>query len=478
MTYKGGVIIMQFIKNNWKKIISVILSLAIIAGIFTTLYYTVGVKPEEEIKVATVGNGKTLKVGIISDFQLPPKKPDAENKYANHLKKALELLKTLEVEMILVAGDTVDFASNYSYKTYLSVLDEVYPEEERPEMLYIMGNHDLWFPTDYKSLAPKQRYFKRYLKQSPFLHKVVNGYHFIAMSPDIAGGDSHYYSEEINKWLDEEIKKAQAETPDLPIFVMTHHNPQNTVYGSDIWYGDGINEVLSNYENVVSISGHSHYSILDERSIYQENYTAFTTQSLSNVDLETGKFDAFNDGGKITETPPNSDECPFLLVMNVSEKETTIERWNVLDQMEEKQGRRWTLSYPLTKDNFIYTTEKRLENAGTPYFDEQTTIDFVDAVPNHYKDSEPANLPGIAFRCAIDIDIVHSYKVILTSKETGEEKTYYYFTDFYLGTNRQSTDIQIALDPATKSGEYDVSVYAINSFDVESKPVTGTITYP
>ena len=54
-----------------------------------------------------------------------------------------------------------------------------------------------------------------------------------------------------------------------PIFVITHVNPIYTCYGSDIWGNKGIFDALKNYRNVISISGHSHYSIIDDKSVWQ-----------------------------------------------------------------------------------------------------------------------------------------------------------------------------------------------------------------
>ena len=70
---------------------------------------------------------------------------------------------------------------------------------------------------------------------------------------------------------------------------MTHNQPKDTCYGSEDWGDSSLNEVMSKYPNAVIFSGHSHYSILDERSIWQGDYTVLSTQSLSYTELEAGK---------------------------------------------------------------------------------------------------------------------------------------------------------------------------------------------
>lgn len=70
---------------------------------------------------------------------------------------------------------------------------------------------------------------------------------------------------------------------------MTHNQPENTSYGSEDWGDKNLDSVFSKYPNVIDFSGHVHYSLLDERSIWQGAYTVINTQSLSYTELEEGK---------------------------------------------------------------------------------------------------------------------------------------------------------------------------------------------
>ena len=56
---------------------------------------------------------------------------------------ALEELKNNGVGMILFAGDIGDEGSYFAFKTYQSVIDEVFGED-KPVIQTIMGNHDYW----------------------------------------------------------------------------------------------------------------------------------------------------------------------------------------------------------------------------------------------------------------------------------------------------------------------------------------------
>lgn len=63
--------------------------------------------------------------------------------------------------------------------------------------------------------------FKKVLGQSPWTHYVVNGYHFIGASPNNGSMSCGYKL--TSKWLARELEKASKDTPDKPIFVMTHN---------------------------------------------------------------------------------------------------------------------------------------------------------------------------------------------------------------------------------------------------------------
>lgn len=414
----------------------------------------------------TVGNGNTLKVGVISDTQLAPKDSDDESyrNYEEHLYTALAQLKEQQVEMVLFAGDICDNGSTYAYNTYKKAIESIWKADERPVFLNIMGNHDLWFETDYWSVAPKHRLFKKIMGTNPYIHMVVNGIHFIGASPDNTSNQNGYTQKALD-WLDTEIQKAQKDTPEgNPIFVITHHNPQNTTYGSDVWYDPGLNGIFSKYENLVSISGHSHYSIFDERSIMQTDYTSFTTQSLAYIELEWGHFDAFRD--KISSIPPHEENYPAMLIMEIGDNKTEIIRWNISDNKEEKSEKRWVLNYPLTKGNFEYTYNQRLNATAQPYF-ENSEIVYEPSIPTHLKE-DIETLPGISFAAARDDDFVQHYEVRLTD-ENGRKYLYTYFSDFCSGQNNMSDTVNLPLDRHLASGKYKVSVTAVDSFGKFSK---------
>ncbi len=268
----------------------------------------------------------------------------------------------------------------------------------------------------------------------------MGGYHFIGASPAYGGMDDGY--KEVAVWLKKELDKAVADDPDKPIFVTTHNYAVDTAYGSDEWGDRYINDIFKDYPQVVNFGGHSHYSILDERAIHQENYTTITTQSVSYTELETGK-----ENGTI---PPNADKTPMGLIMDVSSDEIVIHRYNFsvqygLSGYEEKDP--WILPATLNKQNFSYTNSIRMANNAAPQMTATTGSSFVKEGKIYLR-----------FSAGKDDDFVHSYKI-----EWSNGTSQLYFSDFYNGLSAMATtvDLEILNMP---QGNYTAKIYAVDSW--------------
>lgn len=457
-----------------------------------SIHKKVPVKPSQTEEIYNIDTHQQgiLRVGIISDTQLPPNKKLEEKqdaKYKKILLQALELLRDQKVDMIIHAGDIGDMCSEFAYETYLEVYNQVFPEENsRPVDLKVMGNHDTWFDTDWSTTPAKHKLYKKVFGVNPNRHIVVNGFHFIASSPDNTG-NADGYSQTMKTWISDRLAKAKADTPaGNPIFLITHHNIPETVYGGSEWGAEQIRQAVTGYDQVVSISGHSHYSILDERSLTQNQLTAFTTQSLSYVDMERNMFNAFNgfydDNGTekfrpdscYSSVPVNAAKNPMCVIMNVTEKDTTVERWDVLDKTEEKADRRWTLSYPLERGNFTYYNDARAAASEAPVFSSDASIVYNPSIASP---TMKTALPGITFTAASHSDLVNSYTYELTNTQTQRTYRYHTYSDYYLGVEKMAKQVDWAIDPTLPSGNYTVKVYATESFGKRSEALTLNFDY-
>ena len=140
-------------------------------------------KPIQEEKTVDT---QVLRVGIISDTQLAPK--GGSDVYDSYLKGALELLKQKEIHMLIHAGDYTDVGLADAYQNFKDIYEGVYPGNSSPMKLFIMGNHDYWLSDFVKCWeipfkGKMRRRMEKYTGESPWSHKVLNGYHFIGLSP-------------------------------------------------------------------------------------------------------------------------------------------------------------------------------------------------------------------------------------------------------------------------------------------------------
>ncbi|PWL87540.1 MAG: hypothetical protein DBY14_05270 [Escherichia coli] len=482
-----------------KNISKIVVSAVAVTGILGTV---LGVhfgyaKKTDDFKNYTVEtNGQPLKVGIISDLQLPNTTKKSTHQYKS-FEKTLAAMKSRNMDALIIAGDFTDLSAKSAWNTFKEIYDNVMADAKKPIPLYIMGNHDYWLDTFSKAKeiptpAKQQRRFTKYTGEYPYSHKTINGYHFIGWSSSNGSYDESYKKE---KWIRQELDKAVKDDPTKPIFIITHLKPSDTVYGSDKWGNDDIQRILKDYSQVISISGHSHYSILDERSIWQGDFTAFTTQSLDYIELETGKFNGSIPKDAYGNTM--AEQLPASLFMNIENDKITVERLNANTGDAIKEP--WVIEAPFDKPK-KYTNDRMSINQA-PVLDENINVSISKITDINKKEQKI-----IAFKAGNDDNFVHSYKIQFKDKnkntlkftetdydgninhydENGEKITdnknhkyvntkeieeLLYFSDFTLGLDNMSETVKLRL-PSTmpKETEY-IAITAIDSWDAESKAV-------
>lgn len=416
------------------------------ASLFVGSSYFMRKKYMQKSKVqAFQTENESFKVAVISDSQLPPtqERLDESDLYLQNLKKALTVIRNNDADMILYAGDIGDLGTRFAFQTYADAIDAVFGKD-KPIIQTIMGNHDYWNKSVFTAINHRKA-FENIIGQSPWTHYVVNGYHFIGVSPDSGSMTAGYAI--ASKWLDEELQKAQADSNGKPIFVMTHNQPLNTSYGSEDWGDKTLNAVLEKYPNVINFSGHVHYSLLDERSVWQGAYTVINTQSLSYTELEEGK-----ENGTI---PPNADATPMGYIMEFQANEILLHRINFADGnmgKTEKTDMLWSFPLPYSNDGrYSFETRKAANRAPVV-----TDVTGTAAVRD--------GRVQLTFSAAKDDDFVHSYKVVI-----GEKETKYFFSDFYNGLEDMQKNVTLTL-PAPADGEKPVyKIYAVDSWGAESE---------
>ena len=260
---------------------------------------------------------RRLRVGVVSDSQLTPYRHKDPTTFERNLLAACRTMHTLGCGMILFAGDICNRASKKAYGTYKHCIETAFCDD-KPIVMSIMGNHDYY-------LRPfARRLFERCTGQSPLSHYVVNGWHFIAASPDSSSMHDGYVR--ARDWLERELCAAEADGTERPVFVIVHNAPRDTVYGSDRWGDDSLTGVFDRHPRAVVFAGHTHYALTDPRSFWQGGYTVFNTQSLSYVEMEKGRANG--------SVPPLAYSAPMGYVMDLSDDRIEVLRYNMMTGKE------------------------------------------------------------------------------------------------------------------------------------------------
>lgn len=387
-----------------------------------------------------------LRVGVISDTQLPPfKNRIKDDVFYGNLKNALTVFKENNVNLILFAGDIGDLGTKVAFRLYMKAFDEVYGDN-KPIVQTIMGNHDYW-GKDIFSFIDRKKAFAKIIGHSPWTHYEVNGFHFIGASPDCGNMTNGYQKTSV--WLEHELEIANSASPDKPIFVVTHNHPENTCYGSHEWGDIELGKVLEKYPNVVNFSGHTHYSVLDERAVWQGEYTVMNTQSLSYTELEQGKAN-----GTI---PPHADITPMGYIVDFKDDSFEVLRMNFAPEYgaqgyEEKKDKRWVFPLPFKNDKRYSFENSSKDNKAPVKTRDGGTAEIAD------------NKIRLTFPAFSDDDFVHSYKIVVDGKD---EKLY--FSDFYNGIENMSDTVIIELTDLDVDCDHTFTVYGVDSWGAESE---------
>ncbi len=341
-------------------------------------------------------------------------------------------------DLLLVAGDMTDYGVENELQAFRSIVDDKL--KDNTQKLFIMGNHE-FYNNDPNEVA--QQRWEDITGESKNSHKVVNGYHFIGVSPN-SGYDFNY----IKNWLDNEIQVAITDSPDKPIFVTQHHHIEGTVYGSADWGTNQITDILSKYPQVVNFSGHSHYPINDPRSIHQANFTSLGCGTLSYYELEGGMVYG-------PYPPGNGNAAQFWIVEVYGDNSIVFKAYDLIT--EQFFPLEYKMPNPTGKDAFIFT-DKRAGASAKPEFPSQAELEV--------KDIKRAGATFV-FDHAKDDDLVHSYKYQFFTKEDDNlALEFMTFSDYYyLNRPDKMTYTATGLLSGT---EYRLVITAIDCYGKES----------
>lgn len=374
----------------------------------------------------------------------------ADEKVAN----ALDVFYQVDPQAdgVLFVGDLTDSGSEAQYDRLMSIINES-DLGAAGKVVLSMGNHDMGGGIDRFESKTGQ-------ESSEVLD--LGGITVIKMTPV---GGSNYTG-------DYDMVKAALEQadPDEPVIVMGHHGIRDTAYVTNEWYGNygegtdrDLTQLFEQYPQVIHISGHSHSTLEDARSIYQDDgYTAIQDSTIgAYFENESGKVDPVT--GQASTYPYDADYSSQALRVDVMEDGTVeIYRMDLTEGTYMYESEPWV--FDGGNDGERPYTEERTSSAA-PSFAEGSVVTVSDVTG----DSMVVHFPTAAEATGDNADMIHEYWITLTNTADQSKVVRKVFSDYYK-EDRQS-EMSVKITDLNGNTTYSIQVEAVTSFDAISNPI-------
>ena len=358
-----------------------------------------------------------LKFGVVSDIHIycRAKPGDDEMTAGNELTfvRTLEWFRDQGVDGVVVAGDMADKGTIDQLAMVAEAWNRVFPGDRAPdgrkvERLFVYGNHDMGgFPyarllfkgKSEAEIAPKIIYpnpkaaWEKVFHESlePIWAKEIKGYRFVGAhwwSTQGCRGKDEKFNNGIADWYAAHAKEFD---PTLPFFHIQHPHPLNTCYGSWAWGRDiGLStKALSAFPNAVAFSGHSHYPLTDERSVWQGAFTSVGTGSLRYVAYGYDEFAPYGfantraatggdargiDAGKVQAALDGAGDCRQGMLWSVYDDCMVVRRREFISGVD--LGEDWTIPLPAAESK-PFAFAERAKKIGAPAFPRGAALEVV-----------------------------------------------------------------------------------------------------
>ena len=297
-----------------------------------------------------LGGVPRIKFGVVSDIHVIAENTDRDGQgNTRTFRRALKWFDRQGVDAVMIAGDMADAGLLSQLQSVADAWNAVFPgnrsrlDGRAVEKVFVYGNHD-WEGYNYgyqifgkpsKELTRdmickigtakaweevfEEEYRNIYLK-------TIKGYQFIGGHWDPANGSGWGKGPDLCSWMKDHGKEID---PSQPFFYVQHPHPKDTCYGSWAWGHDAgtTTKALSAFPNAIAFSGHSHYPLTDERSVWQGAFTSLGTGSLrycaatyeefadeGGYENTKGGGKVRPDGRKLMPMPPLAEERNGYLV--------------------------------------------------------------------------------------------------------------------------------------------------------------------
>ena len=354
-----------------------------------------------------------LRFGVVSDihiaFRAGPGEAETQRNNELTFVRALEWFRDQGVDGVVVAGDMADHGIVDQLAMVAEAWNRVFPGDRAPdgrrvERLFVYGNHDLGGVPYAKGMFkgksdaeiaaeiiypdPKAAWERVFHEPfEPIWTKEINGYRFVGAhwwSSQGCRGKGEKFNDGVADWY---AAQAKSIDPSLPFFHIQHPHPLDTCYGPWAWGRDiGLStKALSDFQNAVAFSGHSHYPLTDERSVWQGAFTSVGTSSLRYTGMPYNEFpgEGFvnsSTGGpgareaeaaKLQPRLPNPYDCRQGMLWSVYGDRIVARRREFMSGLD--VGEDWVLPLPSAEPR-PFAFAERAKKIGRPKFKEGAAL--------------------------------------------------------------------------------------------------------
>ena len=426
-----------------------------------------------------VRSGKPdLTVGVVSDIHLSPDSVRPSAECVRTFERLLRFYRERGVDAVVIAGDFTNSGRMCEMQVTADVWNRVFGSTGGPVKIFVTGNHEqVYFdkrrqageledPVYAEGLYRDIRAnWKRLWNEdwSPFFVKQVKGYSFVGVHwgewKDAAA---------LRRFLSEhadELNRAR------PFFYVQHAHPDNTCHGSGAWdTAKGVTEILTDYPNAVAFSGHTHYTLADERAVWQGGFTSIGTSALRCVYMPPGRENS-NGNGRMPWMRGGSQG----LLMTVWGDELALERYD-LSSMS-KLGDDWVVPVPYARNGRrAFSFDERAKESSAPVFAADAAIVLTRQKGMKPKSRQPEDQFRLEFPAAVSrgdsLSRAFDYRIAVKKRDMAE-KSYLVFPPGLETSEKLAPKKAYFVLGAEQlpSVPYTLSVTPRNSYGVEGRPL-------
>lgn len=438
---------------------------------------------------ALFGGRPELKFGVVSDIHVTTRAS------TRLFEKSLRYFEVRGADAVMVPGDLTDWGNVTALRHVADAWNRVFPNGRASDgravaRLFVSGNHDFegW---NYGDMAAERKInacngdanivqapggmaavWKEVFGEdySPIQRWTVKGCEFVC---------AHWGADrQVADWM---AKNAAAFNHSKPFFYFQHLPATGTTPDGKGWAdGGSAFKAFRNFPNAVVFTGHSHRPFSDERLIWQGEFTAIATPSLSYACFEK----IYENGGgrrdgtetKVMPMLPARQELRGGqgYFVSVYADRVVVERVD-LEEDGEQDVSAWI--FPVCASERPYAPAPRAATQGVPEFPAGADV-RVETRNTENRQGKWA----IALHCDFPSAVppkglrVHDYEIRVVPKAGGKAKTFLFQSPAYHRLARYEPARQkfwFSPEGLPETGDYLIEVRARNSFGSSGKPITG-----